>query len=61
VGDEGLEPTPENTGKTAFSETGGASGGAIGLQAIAAALQALPREALAALLLNAIQPQPVAK
>lgn len=29
MGDEGLEPPQENTGKQAFSESGGAPGGAV--------------------------------
>ena len=61
MGDEGLEPTPENTGKTAFSESGGASGGANAFQAIAEALATLPPERLAALFAAALQPQPAAK
>jgi len=61
VGDTGLEPTPENTGKTAFSETGGASGGANAFKAIAEALATLPPDRLAALLAAAVHPQPAAK
>lgn len=65
MGDEGLEPPPENTGKAGVSKTAGPTGGPktqeVDLQAIAAAIQALSPESLAALFAAALQPQPAAK
>jgi hypothetical protein len=58
---QGFEPQSENTGKTADSKAGRPTGRPktqeVDLLAIAAALQALPREALAAVLLNVVQSQ----
>ncbi|MGV2332947.1 MAG UNVERIFIED_CONTAM: hypothetical protein LVR18_02055 [Planctomycetaceae bacterium] len=65
MGDEGLEPPPENTGKTADSKGGRPTGRPktqeVDLQAIAEAIQALSPESLAALFAAALQKQPVAK
>lgn len=65
MGDEGLEPPPENTGKAAVFESTGPTGGPkaqeVALQAITAALAALPPDRLAALFAAALQPQPVTK
>jgi hypothetical protein len=65
MGDEGLEPPPQNTEKMAVSKPSGPTGGPkaqeVALQAITAALAALPPDRLAALFAAALQPQPVAK
>ena len=59
MGDTGLEPPRENTGKTAISESGGPTDGPktqrTDLEAITAALAALPPERLAEVLAAAIQ------
>ncbi len=65
MGDTGLETYGENIGNSQESATGGPTGGPKtqepDLQALAQSLQALQPEALAALLLNAIQSKPAAK
>jgi hypothetical protein len=58
---QGFEPTPKNTGKRADSESGGAQGGAIGLESITEALAALPPDRLVALLAAAIQSKAATK
>ena len=69
MGDGGLEPTPKSSGKTPFSETGGAESGAVGarngafdpdLAAIIAAWGDLPTETRQALV-EAVQRQQLPK
>ena len=63
MGDTGLEPTPENTGKSADSKgsrpTGRPKKGEVDTKAIAEALAGLGADGLAALLAAAIQSKPV--